>query len=364
MSTYPEEGEVYQGVADMLSGATFWELAWFSAYKATILEPENEPFQYLLWDVAKEHLRKVGNGNEWINTDNLYAQVRTNMDYFQFLTPTVYLNVFAERNHITSKSLLDVEEGVFLPFDVERYRSFLTLGKKLTTCLDLEASLYNNEVVFGGGIALKYKGPNIAAVAELEYHKPDWQYVELAIAKGTRDRVGGLCLYQATPFVSFLGGAALNRYNSKNISSIATTYSVDLAVTIMPIAPYLLRQWFCAESFFSLNYIFNGEFEMTSKEVLNQLLELYNPLSPGERALHNFFFLFNQKYFRKFFWEGFFGFGFDGSSKSTAAPIYGVSTIVNGEGRISGGVVYAHEANNDIGGGSVDTFKLAFKVIF
>ena len=115
-----------------------------------------------------------------------------------------------------------------------RQRAEAYLRKDFDSGSELRISAFGTRSSLGGAVHLGHADSTGRTLAEVEYRRPFWEFVEGLLGNGTRDRAEIRREQRFGSRVSGRAAAALNRYGLGGSNGIARSMALDAGLTVTP----------------------------------------------------------------------------------------------------------------------------------
>ena len=181
----PDNSHVLAAEADLNSRIGNYNSAFIGLNKAVLLDPSDEDILEQQRAAAYSKGANVLGGFTFRRTDLAYEQLSRATTQFA-VTPTISAIINVENDHLHSREPIMRVDGSPRNYRDNEQRGFFMLNKVFENNDEVSGSLYANTFTAGLGAQYSWWTYNGVTRVRGEYNRPDWDYAEMVIERGTK----------------------------------------------------------------------------------------------------------------------------------------------------------------------------------
>ena len=261
--------------ADLADGDARAAVAHYSDALKT--RPSDEGLHEALVDAREAFAPQIEAGGEYQRIEGADRQWRAHLAGRASIGDALSLKGRIEAVDLDDNAVT-APNGVIASFSGNRERGDLGLEDDFGGGWFGTASLFVEQDVIGGGIALEDRAVHAATLLQVNFQEPYWDYTEAIVNAGTRDSVsiGHRHDFENTWFVNL--GVRANRYGTDGDDDVGKSVEVDAGL-----------RWRLLEgpTKVSVGYGYEGEFVSDVEQRSDGLGGFFAPLPIGDRQVHS-----------------------------------------------------------------------------
>jgi tetratricopeptide (TPR) repeat protein len=190
-----------------------------------------------------------------------------------------------ENNTIRVDSLV-MANGSTARIEDDKQRGEFYLVNRYHNGDSARASLFGADGVLGAGVAYTHVDKYGNTTGQLNYHRPDWEYLETVVEEGTRDELKITRAQRLLPQLEGTLMGSLNRYGIDGDDNVASSHSYELNLTYA-VPEQNVERVLGPSSLLEINYNIDAEYPFDVDQRVTGTGLRYEPLPINSREVHN-----------------------------------------------------------------------------
>lgn len=366
IDTYPDKGNTWATQANLEYYVGFWRQAIDTYRDARWIEPDNEDYYRAEKDIYDLHRPYVLADAEYKKTGNLQKERIYRFGAAWNAEMHSQFSFLLEYDNLHVSDFTNPPNGVLEPFvKARRVKGDVTWKYDYYCGIKTFTQIYfgNNVLGFGGRVQdFDLYGTWGAGI---EYHKPDWDYAETIVDKGSRDRLYFDRFQRVTELTNWYLLISGNRYWLHHVGNAAESIAWEGAlITQLPQYGSLTRT-LGENSAITLSYLIDAEYPTWVQRREDPSGTCYNPLGITKREYHTGLITANKLVCRYWNLQAHFGYTFDRLGLShKASPVYGTYLSWTRKPGLTLLLLYDHFPSVSVVGSDVDRYLLNFTYFY
>lgn len=328
---YPESAVVTNAKGQYEFYIERWRsaLEWYDA--ALQIEPEHEGYARARFDILKYH-------NPFLATNFEFRSTSPNQreHFYRAFGSEVfdrYTSVTLEHavDHIVLPGYVNPYNGSLSNFKGNRYKGTLDAAYVFEDQTTVHGLFFYGQGIYGGGLDATFYDPHGNWNVFAAYHQPNWDFAQLTVGRGTRDR---LMSGRRQRFDKRLDGSAAfayNQYNYPSMNNASSSVELMARMTFRLAADNYLVEMLGDDASLTMNYFIDGEYPVWQTKKYDQQGLPYYPLVLFKREEHTWAVGVNKRFSRYFYLEGMVGYLYDRFSVAKKPVPIGNVTLLFGD---------------------------------
>ncbi len=222
--------------------------------KAHALQPANEDITELQRGLERENAASVYIDGEWRRLGRSDMQIASGGGTYD-VNDHVQIGIEVQNIHVESEPVR-LSNGTQGSFNRDRQRGELFARYFDDAGATSQISLFANNDTAGVGLYHTFANPLGLTNLGLEYHRPNWDFVEGIVDSATRDRAEIGHRYTLNDRTTINGELGLNNYNTREEDGVTSTATVTGGIN------YRLREL----PYVSVGYALDAEYKIHDKD--------------------------------------------------------------------------------------------------
>jgi hypothetical protein len=223
---YPDEPQILLAEADLNLRIENRGSAFADIQKAQMLRPTDEDIMARKRAMFKD-LEPFASVGASVKRTNQATEKFVTAGAQAYYDPTLSAGIIFENDSLKSKADVVRVDGTAEPFDSDRQRATLSMGKLFNGGHGADGFLYLGNDNIGGGLQFSLWDRSGTTSLQANLNQPDWTFIETVVGKGTKDNISLTRKQRFRNNFDLSLGGSLNRYNLEDDSDVAKSVSLD-----------------------------------------------------------------------------------------------------------------------------------------
>jgi Tetratricopeptide repeat len=308
---HPENPQVLGFSANVENFIGNWPYARKLINKAHTLQPNNEDIVALQRGIEREHASSVYLDGEWRTLGESDMFISTAGGTYD-VNENVQIGLEVQNNSVDSEPVR-LSDGTQGEFSKDRQRGEVFVRYFDDEGAQSQVSLFGNNDTAGVGAYHSFVNRLGFTNLGIEYHRPNWDFVEGVLEDATRDRIEIGHRYSPNDKTIVTGELGVNNYNTKNGDGLASSVSVAGSVSRrVNEYPYV-----------AVGYGLDAEYEMSDKTGVDAAGTEFQRFPFDSREVHSLNVLGNHEFNEDTMAEGLASYGYDRMSGDSGPTVEG-----------------------------------------
>lgn len=347
LSNWPEETDVYGTAASVEFVYGRWQRSLCYLRKALCLSPCHEGYLRTWNEAVKDHRPYLSTTWEEKKTGSDQRETFWKFHQRACLSPFVNLFVAYEMDEVSVAAYTAPKTGTVSSRTATENRAEVTLTHEGLSGTHFEGSILWADGIIGGAISSRVLDAWGSWMGAVEYHKPNWEFIQGVIDQGSRDMVRIQRSQRILPGFVVEVEAGYREYNLNDLPRQATSLAFIGGLIYTFPALTFSERLFGDGAELSVGYLFDAEYVTSIKTRLDPLNNPYQPMPLSSREMHTPTLFVAKKILCNTRAEGNIGFSYD--QKTKKGGIVGAAAVIFGKKPgFEGRVEYSHSVGTDV----------------